>query len=198
MAKLYYQGHGSYRISSNDGKIIYIDPYAGDGYNLSADIILITHQHKDHNRINLCKQNPNCRVITNVEALIGGKHQNFSIHGIEIQAVEAKNFMHDPKKCVGYIINVDGIKIYALGDTGKTEQMKTLADKKLDYALFPCDGFFNMGLKEAAECAKLIGAKHNIPIHLRPGVLFDIKRAEKWEAQNRLIVKAGEEINLYS
>ena len=30
MAKLFYQGHGSYRITSNDGRVIYIDPYAGD------------------------------------------------------------------------------------------------------------------------------------------------------------------------
>ena len=31
MAKLLYQGHGSYRITSSDKFVIYIDPYAGNG-----------------------------------------------------------------------------------------------------------------------------------------------------------------------
>jgi hypothetical protein len=53
-----------------------------------------------------------------------------------------------------------------------------------------------MGLKEAAECAELIGAKHNIVIHLKPGALFSRKRAEKWRAPNKLIIEPGQEINL--
>ena len=40
---LLYQGHGSLRIVTCEGKVIYIDPYAGEGYDLSADLILITH-----------------------------------------------------------------------------------------------------------------------------------------------------------
>ena len=196
MAKLYYQGHGSYRISSGDGRVIYVDPYAGDGYDLPADIILVTHQHKDHNQIRLCKQNSGCCIITNKESLAGGTHQTFELDGIKIESVEAKNLFHSPKKCVGFILSVDGVNIYASGDTSKTEQMKSFAARELDYALFPCDGLFNMSLKKAAECARLAAAKHNIPIHLKPGALFDQKRAEKWNAPNRLIIKPGEEIEL--
>ena len=87
MAKLYYQGHGSFRITSNAGQVIYVDPYAGDGYDLPADIILVTHQHHDHNQVQLCAQNGSCRIITNKEALAGGIRQSFSIEGIEIEAV---------------------------------------------------------------------------------------------------------------
>jgi L-ascorbate metabolism protein UlaG (beta-lactamase superfamily) len=197
MPKLLYQGHGSYRLTANDGRVIYVDPYAGEGYDdAPADIILVTHQHGDHNQVQLCARKRDCRIITNKEALAGEKHNSFDIDGILIQAVEAKNFMHNPKKCVGYIIAVDGVKIYAGGDTSKTKQMDTFADMKLDYAILCGDGFFNMGLKEAAECARLIGAKHNIIIHLKPGALFDRKRAEKWDAPNKLIVEPGEEIPL--
>jgi L-ascorbate metabolism protein UlaG (beta-lactamase superfamily) len=150
MPKLYYQGHGSFRLTADDGRVIYVDPYKGNGYELPADVILVTHQHGDHNKIRRCAQKPDCRIITNVEALAGGNHNSFEIDGIAIQAVEAGNRNHDPKKCVGYIITVDGVKLYASGDTSKTKQMETFAALGLDYALFPCDGLFNMGLKEAA------------------------------------------------
>jgi L-ascorbate metabolism protein UlaG (beta-lactamase superfamily) len=196
MLKLLYQGHGSFRLTADDGRVIYVDPYAGNGYEKPADIILVTHQHGDHNKVEKCAKNSDCRVITNKDALAGGKHNNIDINGIHIQAVEAKNLMHNPKKCVGYIITLDGVKVYASGDTSKTKQMETFADMKLDYAVFCGDGFFNMGLKEAAECARLVGAKHNIIIHLKPGVLFNRKKAEKWDAQNKIIIEPGEEISL--
>ena len=53
--RLLYQGHGSLRIVTAEGKVIYIDPYAGDGYDLPADLILITHGHQDHTAVNLIK-----------------------------------------------------------------------------------------------------------------------------------------------
>jgi len=195
MPKLYFQSHGSYRLTADDGRVIYVDPYAGDGYDLPADIILVTHQHNDHNQIKRCAQKPDCRIITNEEALEGGVHNSFDINGILIQAVEAANKNHDPKKCVGYIITLDGIKIYASGDTSKTKQMETFAALELDYALFPGDGFFNMGPDEAAECAEIIGAKHNILIHLKPGESIR-KKGEKWNAPNKLIIEPGKEVNL--
>jgi len=195
-AKLYYQGHGSLRITAADGRVIYLDPYAGDGYDKPADIILVTHQHDDHNQINLVTKKPGCRIITNVEALAGGKHNTFTIGDITIEAVEANNKNHDPAQCVGYIAIIDGIKIYMSGDTSKTKAMESFAAKKIDYAFFPCDGFYNMSPEEAAECAKLIGARANIPIHMKPGELFDRERAESFKGPNRLIVAAGEEITL--
>ena len=196
MTKLYYQGHGSYRITSNAGQVIYVDPFAGDGYDLPCDLILVTHQHSDHNKIDLCTQKEGCQIISNNEAIVDDVHQSFSINGIDIEAVEAKNFNHNPKKCVGYIVTVDGITIYASGDTSKTEQMNSFSERNIDYALLPGDGIFNMNLAESAECAKIIGAKHNIPIHLKPGALFSQKRAEKWDGPNRLILAPGEEIEL--
>jgi len=196
MPKLFYQGHGSFRLTANDGRIIYVDPFAGEGYDLPADIILVSHQHGDHNQVQLCAQKPGCTIISNVEALQGGKHNCFEINGIQIQAVEAYNKNHNPAECVGFIITIDGVKIYACGDTSKTKQMETFSGLKLDYAILCGDGFYNMGPEEAAECARLIGAEHNIIIHVKPKALFDREIAEKWDAPNKIIIEPNEEITL--
>ena len=198
MAKLLFQGHGSFRLTSNDGYVIYVDPYAGEGYDLPADLILVTHQHFDHNKIGLCARKPDCSVITNREALAGGKHNSFCFGGVLIQAVQAKNFLHSVKRCVGYIITIDGVKLYASGDTSKTKQMETFAALKLDYAILPGDGFFTMGLKKSADCARAIGAKNNIVIHTdsRPSALFSRKKAERWDAPNKIIIEPNQEIVL--
>jgi len=182
-------------LTSDEGRVVFVDPYKGKGYDEPADLILVTHDHTDHNKTGRCGRKSDCAVITNVEALAGGKHNDFDLGWIQIQAVEAKNKNHDPAKCVGYIITLDGVKIYASGDTSKTEQMGSFAELELDYALYPCDGFFNMGLDEAAECAELVGAKHNIIIHPKPGESI-AKKAEKWNAPNKLVLEPGQEIDL--
>ncbi|MDR0308910.1 MAG: MBL fold metallo-hydrolase [Coriobacteriales bacterium] len=196
MPRLLYQGHASFRLTADDGRVVYVDPFAGKGYEVPADLILVTHQHSDHNKVKLCTRKPDCQLITNFEALAGDRHNSFDIGGILIQAVEACNSHHDPKKCVGYIITMAGVKIYFSGDTSMTEQMKGFSTLSLDYAIFPGDGFANMKIKEAAECARLVGAKHNIICHLQPGMLFNKRKAEKWDAPNKLIITPAEEIEL--
>ena len=197
MPKLLYQGHGSFRITSDDGYVVFIDPFAGTGYDLPADIILVTHQHSDHNKVELVTKKPNCVVITEVEALNGGKHNTFTICGIEIEATKAQNKIHSPDKCVGYILVIDGLKLYFSGDTSTTSQMASFSQRKFDYAFLCGDGYYNMDVTEAAKCAELIGARHNVPVHLKPGELFDRSLAESFEGPNRLIIDAGEEIELY-
>jgi L-ascorbate metabolism protein UlaG (beta-lactamase superfamily) len=196
MPRLYYQGHGSYRLTTNDGRVIYVDPYAGDGYDKPADIVLVTHQHGDHNQVQLVTQKSNCRVITNEDALAGGKHNTFNVGDIYIEAVEANNPLHSPKECVGFIIIIDGVSVYCSGDTSKTGAMEGFASRNLDWAIFCGDGKYNMNPKEAADCARIVGAKHNIIVHVAPGKLFDRATAEEWDAPNKVIVEPGEEIEL--
>ena len=196
MAKLLYQGHGSFRVTTNDNTVIYVDPYAGEGYDLPADIILVTHQHGDHNQVDLVAKKENCKIIQNFEAITDGKYHSFNVGNITINAVPAYNKNHDRNQCVGYILEFDGLKLYAAGDTSTTDEMKTFAELKLDYALLPIDGIYNMDAKEATACAEVIGARYSIPYHMKPGALFDDQMAEKFTAKNRLVVRAGEEINL--
>ena len=197
MAKFLYQGHGSFRLVSDEGTVVFIDPFLGTGYELPADIVLVTHQHPDHNKLDLITQKSDCQVISNFEALAGGKHNTFLLKGLKIEAVEAGyNQGHTTEDSVGFIITVDGLQLYFCGDTSTTPQMATFAARKLDYAFLCADGFYNMGLEEAAACAKLIGAKYNVPVHLKPGELFDRDMAERFNAPNRLIIEPGIEVEL--
>ncbi len=194
MATLYFQGHGSFRIVTEAGKVIYVDPYAGDGYDLPADLVLVTHEHGDHNQLQLVTLLPGAKVIRSVDALVDGEYKSFDLGWVKIWAVQAYNKNHPRNACVGYVLELDGVKIYAAGDTSTTEEMSRLG--KLDYALLPTDGIYNMGPEEATACAALFDARVTIPIHMKPGALFDRACAERFTASNRLILPAGESLEL--
>ena len=201
-AKLYYQGHASMRISTPEGKTIYVDPFMGSGYDVPADLILITHGHYDHTQTDLIKtKNTDCRTITWKEALEGGQHQFFDLGYVKVEAVEAGyNRNHDVSNCVGYILTfTNGATLYLSGDTSTTPQMKEFASRALDYAFFCCDGVYNMDMAEAIECARTVGAKHSIPYHMVPSDNnngFDQAVAESFDVPGRIIVKPGEELVL--
>ena len=198
-SRLLFQGHGSLRIVTAEGKVIYIDPYAGDGYDLPADLILITHGHQDHTAVDRIKnKNAGCQVITWKEALVNGEYKTFDLGFVTVEAVQAgNNKNHNIKECVGWVLTLpDGKTVYVTGDTSTTDQMAELAGRNLDYAFYVCDGIYNMDMEEAIACAKLVGAKHSIPYHMAPGKAFDPERAELFDVPNRLILPAGEEIVL--
>ena len=201
-AKLLYMGHGSIRITTAEDKVIYVDPFVGDGYEPAADLILSTHGHYDHTAFDkIANRNEDCQTITWKEALEGGEHQTFDLGYAKVEAVEAGyNKNHNVKECVGYIITLsDGVKVYLSGDTSTTEQMPALAEQNIDYAFFCCDGIYNMDTEEASKCAALVKAKHSIPYHMTAadsGVFFDRAVAEQFEADGRIIVEEGETLEL--
>lgn len=198
-ATLLYQGHGSLRIVTGGGKVIYIDPYAGEGYDLPADLILISHGHPDHTAVDRIEsRNEDCRIIRNTDALADGEYKTFDLGYVTVEAVQAgNNKNHDIRECVGWLLTLpDGVSVYATGDTSTTDQMAELADRDIHYAFFVCDGKFNMDMEEASACAELVNARHSIPYHMAPGQLFDPERAELFNGPGKLILAAGEELVL--
>jgi L-ascorbate metabolism protein UlaG (beta-lactamase superfamily) len=181
---------------TDSGTVVYVDPFAGTGYDIPADLILVTHQHGDHNRIELPARKKDCDVIQNHDALKAGAYRTVTLKGVTVTSFPAQNKNHRRDECVGYILAVDGKTLYFAGDTSKVPEMAGLASLSLDYALLPLDGKYNMDEAEAAECAAMIRAKKTIPIHMAPGALFSEEKAANFNVPNKLIVRPGEEIVL--
>ena len=206
MAKMLYQGHGSYRLMLNDGTVVYVDPFAGEGYDAPADLILVTHEHFDHNQVEKMPHAPACAVVRARDVLPApGDYRTVESHGVRITAVQACNKNHPIDKCVGMLIEMDGITFYASGDTSMTDDMRSgkLADAAIDYAAFCGDGRYNMDIAEASECARLVAARHSIPMHLVPmnnpndaSQFFSRETAEKLDVPGRIILEPGETLQL--
>lgn len=193
--RIKYLGHASLKIYFN-GKICYIDPYAGDDYEEPADLVLITHEHQDHNEISLLKLKSDTKIIHYADVVDGNSYNKVKYKEMEIEPVEAYNKNHKKGDCVGYVLRVNGKTIYVAGDTSTTEQMKKLGDYNIDYAFLPIDGKYNMGIDEAIECEKLIKAKHTIPYHVAPGQLYNLGIAKKFVTPTTLIVQPNEVIEV--
>ena len=66
----------------------------------------------------------------------------------------------------GFVIGMDGVKVYHAGDTALFSDMKLIGELyHPDIALLPIGGRFTMGIAEAMMAANFIGAKTVIPIH---------------------------------
>ena len=200
--KLFYMGHASLRVVTEEGKVIYIDPFVDSDYSMPADLILETHDHYDHSQLEKVKNlNDGYKIITEKDALANGIHNSFVFPFVKITSVEAGyNKNHDVNRCVGYVLEFNnGKKLYISGDTSKTKQMAEMSSMNIDYAFYCCDGVYNMDNDEAAECAKLVNAKHNISYHNAPsdnGMKLDLEKAKAWMAPNKLIIEPGNEIIL--
>ena len=197
MSKLIFQGHGSYKFITNNNQIIYVDPFIDSDYSEPADLILVTHEHQDHNQIELVTKKDNTVILRSKDMNINGEYLIKNIDGIEVEAVEAYNKNHKKEDCVGYILRFDNLVIYCSGDTSLTDDMiNKIPNYNVDYCLLPIDGIYNMSPEEACECAEYIKAKHTIPIHMKPYDKFNKEMANRFNHSSRLIVEPDKEIIL--
>ena len=158
---LNYIGHSFVKIKTSEGKVIYIDPFNVNEFIDSADVVLITHEHSDHNDLTRVHQKAGCQVIRSADVNVGGVYKSMIIGNIKVTGVAAYNSNHVKSACVGYVIEFDGIRIYHAGDTGKITEMADLASQDITYALLPMDGIYTMTPEEATQAAAMIHAKHD-------------------------------------
>jgi L-ascorbate metabolism protein UlaG (beta-lactamase superfamily) len=173
LKKINWLGHDGFRIEGS--KTIYIDPYQiSDGP--EADLILITHEHFDHcSPEDVAKiQHSGSVVITEKDSapkLSGDVRvvtvgESLSFDNIQIEAVPAyntnKDFHPKSKGWLGFIVDIDGVKVYHAGDTDFIPEMN---DFNTDIALLPVSGTYVMTADEAVEAALAINPKIAIPMH---------------------------------
>lgn len=166
-------GHASVLIKAS--KVIYIDPWKLKGNLPQADIVLITHDHYDHCSPDDVRKilKPDTKVfaggecarkIKNAESVKPGDVKK--VEGVKIEAVPAYNLKKDfhPKKSnfVGYIIEIEGQRIYHAGDTDFIPEMKNI---KVNIALMPVGGTYTMNAEEAASAVNTFKPDVAIPIH---------------------------------
>jgi L-ascorbate metabolism protein UlaG (beta-lactamase superfamily) len=89
-----------------------------------------------------------------------------SAGNLQVEAVPAynmdKDFHPQANNWVGYIVTVDGVRIYHTGDTDLIPEM---ADLETDVALTPVGGVYTMTVEQAADALEKIGPKVAVPMH---------------------------------
>ena len=180
-----------FKLETSD-KIIHFDPgYTGyfknqgipwDELEDKADIVLVSHYHKDH-----LQQEALDRIINNDTFFVAPSAcanrinsdnirfikpgDSFHVDDVKITAVDAYNTqegrstrkVHHKGDLVGYLIHIKNKALYFAGDTDVILEMRDLG--VVDIALLPIGGIFVMDIEEAAEAVCIINPKFVFPMH---------------------------------
>ncbi len=191
LENIHYLGHDSFRIDSA-GLHIYVDPWKLAAGSPPAGLILITHEHSDHfspDDIALVATAATEFVApAQVAAKLHGRvHQvkagdRLTVRGIAVEVLPAYNLSKrfHPQKAghVGYVLTVDGQRIYHAGDTDAIPEMQGL---KPDIALVPVSGTYVMDAAEAVEAVRLLQPGLAIPMHYGD-IVGSVADAERFQA----------------
>ncbi len=196
-AELTYFGRASVKIRTASGFVLYIDPYAPGDYSEPADLVLVTHGHGDHNRVDLLRTKPGT-VVASAPGAVPGKGVRFLSEGdefeagpVSVRALPASNKNHKRGETLGFLVSFDGVVVYHAGDTDRLPEMEGYGAFGIDYALLPCDGFYNMGPEEASRCAAAMKARNVIPIHSSKSGLFDGRNARAVRGSGVIVLEPG-------
>jgi L-ascorbate metabolism protein UlaG (beta-lactamase superfamily) len=177
--KIEWLGHDAFRITT-DQKVIYIDPYQLKKHEPKADLILVSHAHFDHlSKEDLDKLVKDSTVIVGPKAVVSelgrgvalapGESKEFD--GIRVTAVHAYNVnkfsspgnpFHPKGEGVGYVLEIEGQKLYHTGDSDHIPEMEGLEP---DIVFVPVSGTYVMTAEEAVQAVKAMRAKKAIPMH---------------------------------
>jgi L-ascorbate metabolism protein UlaG (beta-lactamase superfamily)/rhodanese-related sulfurtransferase len=177
--------HASIRIEY-DGKEIEVDPVGKLGNKLinyaampKADYLFVTHEHGDHFDREAIKSlsDEKTRFITNKrcaemfgagEVMANGDVLKLA-DDCTIEAVPAYNTsegrtqFHPKGRDNGYILTIDGLRIYIAGDTEDIPEMSAIKD--IDIAFLPCNQPYTMTTEQLVKAARTVKPKVLFPYH---------------------------------
>ena len=155
-----------------------------------ADLILVTHEHPDHLDLNaiiaLSKEDTRLYLNAKSQGMIGrgivvengGRiiiptsirlESSVLPEDIVISAVPAYNttpgreMFHPKGNGNGYVLEMDGLRIYVAGDTEDIPEMAELKD--IDVAFLPVNQPYTMTVEQCVAAARVIQPKVLIPYH---------------------------------
>ena len=181
--KITFIKHGSLQIAY-DNFLIQVDPvsmFADYSTFPKADVILITHEHEDHldpkaiealtkeNTVPVMNES-SAKKSGNTKAKIMKNGDKMELpNQITIEAVPAYNItpgreqFHPRSRDNGYVLSIDGLRIYIAGDTEDIPEMKNL--KNIDIAFLPVNQPYTMTVAQAVNAAKMFSPKVLYPYH---------------------------------
>ncbi|MDP3244563.1 MAG: MBL fold metallo-hydrolase [bacterium] len=201
--------HASVKIKNS--LTIYFDPFKIlDKEAEPADLVFITHEHFDHCSPEDLKKiiGPETILITisacqdNLSGLEAKEikyvkpMEQLEIKNVRIEVVPAYNInkfrspgipfhpLGDEK--VGFVVTIDGVKVYFAGDTDNIPEMANL--KNIDIAFLPVSGTYVMTAEEAASAVKIINPKIAIPLHYGD-VVGTVQDAERFKELSSVLVE---------
>jgi L-ascorbate metabolism protein UlaG (beta-lactamase superfamily) len=194
---IHWLGHDSFRLDGSS--TVYIDPWKLAAGAAPADLILITHDHFDHFSPDDIARlaTPHTTLIgpASVTATVDGvtvitlaAGESASVGDVHVSAVPAYNIdkfrapghPYHPEEAgfVGYIVELDGLRIYHAGDTDAIPEMREV---RCDVALLPVSGTYVMTAEEAGEACRMLSASAVVPMHFGDivGTAADAARFER-------------------
>jgi L-ascorbate metabolism protein UlaG (beta-lactamase superfamily) len=224
--KLKYFSHSAFQLTTNDDKVILLDPYLDDNPtspvksdDVHADYIILSHAHGDHlgdtvkighrcNSTVICVNELADYLIkkgcTAHNMHIGGGF-NFDFGRVKLTIAHHGSKTPDDQYAgepAGIIISTGGKNIYYTGDTGLFYDMKLIGKlNKIDYMLLPIGDNYTMGITDAVRAVEFVDPGVSIPMHYNtfPVIQADPNEfKKKLEAINRKckVMEYGEEIEL--
>ncbi len=200
-------GHASLLLEWNK-KIIYIDPSSirANLYQFpKADMLFVTHHHKDHCDLSALKALSSSNTKTFMSEIaheIWGKgmvlypKQQLSIDGVGITVVPAYNIVHKNEEGelyhkVGegnsYVLTLGDLRILIAGDTENTPEMKAL--KNIDAAFLPMKLPYTMDAAMVVDAVKEFKPKILYPYHYDKKMLLELQELMKAVPEVELIIK---------
>jgi L-ascorbate metabolism protein UlaG (beta-lactamase superfamily) len=168
VAKISWAGQSCFQISVSNSRDhsadIVIDPYDdATGLklpSLSADILLVTHNHHDHNNIKDVKGTP---------FVIQGPGE-YEVKEVFVQGIPS---FHDDKegkergRNTIYVIEAEDMRFCHLGDLGQKQLTDEQLEKidRVDILMIPVGGHFTISSVEAQKIISQIEPKIVIPMH---------------------------------